>query len=161
MKKISLRDLELIVYDFDGVMTDNTALLAADGREFVRVNRSDGMAVGKLSEMGILQIILTSETNPVVDARARKLKLKVLSGIKDKQTALARYCAKNGISLGKVLYIGNDINDLRAMLSVGLPVCPSDAYAEIKAISVLVLKTAGGKGVVRELLYYLTERRKT
>lgn len=136
-------------------MTDNRVILREDGLESVVVNRSDGLAVGIIKEMGIRQMILSKEKNKVVEARARKLDIPVFQGIDNKKDALLRYCLSENINLQSVAYIGNDLNDLEAMTVVGFPACPSDACEEIKKISRVVFKAAGGAGVVREFLDYL------
>lgn len=150
-----LKDIKLIVYDFDGVLTDNKVLLREDGVESVVVNRSDGLAIGMIKDMGIKQIILSKEKNKVVEVRANKLGIPVLKGIDNKKEALIGYCKGNGIPLESVVYIGNDINDVELMKIVGYPVCPSDAYEEVKKIVKIVLEASGGAGVVRDVLKYL------
>lgn len=152
---IVFRNINLIVYDFDGVLTDNKVIVREDGLESVVVNRSDGLAIGIIKEMGIKQIILSKEKNRVVAARANKLGIEVLQGIDDKKEALINYCTANDISLKEVIYFGNDINDLDVMKIVGYPVCPLDAYEEIKEVSRLVLSVPGGDGVVRDFLNYI------
>jgi len=143
---------QLFVYDFDGVMTDNTAILNEEGIESVVINRSDGLAVRYFYNLGIQQLILTTETSAVVNHRAKKLQIPIISGSENKKEALTLYCQKNSIPLKNVLYIGNDLNDLEVMKCVGYPLCPSDAYPEIKAIAKWIIPVAGGKGVIRYLL---------
>ncbi|MGE0866409.1 MAG: KdsC family phosphatase [Vicinamibacterales bacterium] len=145
----------MIVYDFDGVMTDNRVLVNEDGVESVFVNRSDGLAVSIIKKHGIPQLILSTEENKVVAARARKLGIPVLQAIADKAGTLSAYCAEHGYGLPEVLFVGNDINDEPAMRLVGFGVCPSDAADEIKAIATLVVGAAGGYGALRELLRHL------
>ena len=149
---IFAKDLDLIVYDFDGVMTDNHVIVFQDGAEAVIVNRADGLAVNHIRLFGIPQLILSTETNHVVNARAGKLGLKVIASCEDKKIALKNYCEINGFNLTRVLYIGNDINDLEVMRIVGYPVAPADAHQDIIDISCLVTKSKGGEGVVRELI---------
>jgi len=149
------KQVELIVYDFDGVMTDNRVILREDGLESVVVNRSDGLAVGIIKTMGIRQIILSTETNKVVETRAKKLAIPVLKGVRDKKQRLLFYCTENNIDLGKTVYVGNDINDVEAMEMVGYPICPANASEEIKKISKIILDISGGSGVVRDLLRLL------
>ena len=145
----------LFIYDFDGVLTDNRVYVSEDGKESVCCNRSDGLAIEKINEMGITQMIISTETNTIVSARAAKLGIPVIQGVENKKEALLEYCDKLSINLKETLYIGNDINDLEAMLAVGFPVCPKDAYPEIKKIARLVIPVSGGNGVIRELLNYL------
>jgi len=149
--------LDLIVYDFDGVMTDNTVIIDEYGKESVVVNRSDGMAISEIKKIGIPQIILSTEKNLVVKKRGRKLGIPVFQGIKNKETFLADHLRKGEVNPQKVVYIGNDTNDLLAMKMIGHPICPKDAHESIKKISSLILKTSGGKGVIRELFDYLTK----
>lgn len=145
-------DVRAVVTDFDGVHTDDTALIDSDGREFVRVSREDGMGVSLLRRAGIPMLILSTETNPVVRARADKLRVPVLHGIDDKQAALADWAAENGIALSDIAYLGNDVNDLAAMRSVGWPVAVANAHPLVRSEARVVLSAAGGQGAVRELI---------
>lgn len=154
-KLFMLQNIHLIVYDFDGVFTDNKVILREDGLESVIVNRADGLAVGMLTGLGIKQIILSKEKNKVVEARGNKLGITVLKGVDNKKDRLVSYCREENIQLENVLYIGNDINDLEVMKIVGYPICPSDAYREIKEISKVILDASGGNGVAREILKYI------
>ena len=150
--KIMAEDICLIVYDFDGVMTDNSVILSEDGKESVIVNRSDGLAVSILKDMGMKQLILSKERNSVVSARARKLGIPVLQGVDDKVLVLQYYCQEKSLSLDKVVFIGNDINDIALMRMVGYPLCPKDAYPQVKKEAKYIIPVNGGRGVVRELL---------
>lgn len=152
---IKFETIKLIVYDFDGVMTNNSVILREDGLESVIVNRSDGLAVEIIKKMGIQQLILSKENNKVVASRAKKLNIPVLHGIDNKKDALSKYCKEHDIDMGSVVYIGNDINDVEVMRTVGFPLCPQDAYAEVKAVSKFIIPEVGGSGVVRELLNYI------
>ena len=131
-------------------MTDNRALIGSDGGEWVWVNRSDGMAVATMRKMGLKQIILSTETNPVVAARAAKLDIPVLQGLGDKASSLARYAAEHGHDLARSVFIGNDVNDLAAMRLVGHPIAPAPRDARRRALAVFVTAARGGEGVVRE-----------
>ena len=145
------KTIKLIVFDFDGVLTDNRVLVFQDGREAVFCSRSDGLAFDLFRAANLRTLILSTEVNPVVSARARKLRTAVLQGREDKRSTLIDYCAKHQILLHQVAYVGNDVNDLAAMECVGLPICPSDAHRTIKRISKHVLRSKGGAGVAREL----------
>lgn len=158
-RTINMKNIKLIIYDFDGVMTDNRVILREDGLESVIVNRSDGLAIEIIKNIGIKQIIITKEKNKVVDARAKKLGIPLIKGINNKKQVLENYCKKNNIFLKSVVYIGNDINDLEAMRAVGHPLCPSDAYEEVKNISKIILDAQGGAGVIRDLLRFIKQER--
>ena len=131
IKSVNFKDTELIVYDFDGVMTDNTAYVFEDGREAVRVSRADGLGVQMIKKMGFRQMILSTETNKVGAARAKKLGIECLHGIADKANEIKQLCDKQGLSLDKIIYVGNDINDEEAMRLVGVPTAPADANKAI------------------------------
>lgn len=149
--KISINDVDLIAYDFDGVMTDNKVIISESGKEYVVVNRSDGLAISKIKEMGIPQLILSAETNNIVKIRARKLNIPVLSGVKDKKKVIISYCNKKNFDLKKVIFVGNDISDTEVMKIVGYPIAPQDAYKIVKGKAAMITKAKGGEGVIREL----------
>ena len=142
----------LIVYDFDGVMTNNKVYIDENGKEIVQVNRADGLGVSEFKKQGIQQIIISTEKNSVVSRRAKKLGIPCIQGVDNKKMSLMDYCKKNNIEHNKIVYVGNDINDMSVMKLVGISCCPSDAHESIKVISDHVLNTKGGDGVVRELL---------
>ena len=150
------RTIKLMVYDFDGVMTNNHALQFQDGTEAVWISRADGWGVDQIRKMSIPQLIISTETNSVVVARAKKLKIEVIHGSGDKKTDLLDYCSKMQIELSGVLYVGNDVNDLEAMQTVGLPVAPADAHPSIIAIAKHVTHAKGGEGVIKELSEYVS-----
>jgi len=154
MDKILIKKLqkcELLVFDFDGVMTDNRVLVFQDGTEAVFCNRSDGIGIEILRNAGYKMLILSSEVNPIVKTRAEKLKIDIIHGTTDKKTVLLQYCDSHKISQENVCYVGNDINDLEVMEAVGFRIAPSDAYPAILGIADIVTKAKGGKGVIREL----------
>lgn len=148
---------KLIVYDFDGVMTNNQVLVLNNGQEGVFCNRSDGLAVERIFDLKISQIILTSEVNEIVRIRGRKLNVLVIPS-KDKKSTLVNFCKANNIFLSDVIFIGNDLNDLEVMSIVGFSVCPADACQEIKEIADIVTSSSGGEGVIREFYSILLEK---
>ena len=160
MEKINKNNIELIVYDFDGVMTDNKVYIDQKGNEMVQVNRSDGLAISEIQKLGIKQVIISTEKNQVVSKRAKKLKIDCLQGISNKTEALANYCEENNYQLNNIGFVGNDINDFNAMKNSGWASCPADAHEDIKKVSDHIFRNNGGDGVIRELFDLLTIRRK-
>jgi YrbI family 3-deoxy-D-manno-octulosonate 8-phosphate phosphatase len=154
---LHINNIKLFVYDFDGVMTDNKVYIDQNGKEMVQVNRADGLGIAEIKNLGIKQIIISTEENPVVSVRAKKLGIPYLQDVKNKEIALQDYCKKNSIELKQVGYIGNDSNDKDAMEIVGFTFCPVDAHKTIKEISGHVFKRNGGDGVIRELLDLIKE----
>jgi len=151
--------IKLIVYDFDGVMTDNKVYVDQDGKETVQLNRGDGLGVSEIKKLGIEQIIISTEKNPIVSTRAKKLGIYCLQGIENKKDVLIKFCQNNDYDLEYVAYVGNDINDKDAMEIVGYSFCPIDAYGSIKKISNHILDTKGGNGVIRELLDFINNKK--
>jgi YrbI family 3-deoxy-D-manno-octulosonate 8-phosphate phosphatase len=142
----------LLVFDFDGVLTDNHVWVFANGDEAVACNRSDGLAFDILRASNVRTLILTTERHSVVLARANKLRCEVLNAVRDKASALRRYCSEAGVALNDVMYVGNDTNDLAAMRLVGWAACPSDAHPEVRRHCRVVLQSRGGAGVAREIV---------
>ena len=157
---MNLNNIKLLVYDFDGVMTDNKVYVDQNGNEMVQVNRSDGLGIAEIKKLGIEQIIISTEQNPVVSARAHKIGIPCLQGIENKKMTLIDYCENNDIEIGNVAYVGNDINDKDVMETVGYSVATADAHHSIKSLAQMVLDTKGGQGVVRELADKLKGYRK-
>ena len=149
---ISLDNIDAIVCDFDGVLTNNQVYLDQEGKEWVGCSRADGLAFDVLRKLRKPAYILSTEKNSVVTARANKLKIPALQGIDNKIKALEELVEKQGFELKNIMYVGNDLNDYRAMQLCGYTACPSDSHEMIKSISTFVLKAAGGNAVVRELL---------
>ena len=144
-------DVDAVVTDFDGVHTDDTALVDADGGEHVRVSRSDGMGIARLRRAGIPVLVLSTETHPVVGARAAKLQVEVRQAVADKAAVLTEWAQSRGIPLERIAYLGNDVNDLPALQIVGWPIVVADARPEARAAARHVLSRRGGDGAVREL----------
>ena len=143
--------VDAVVTDFDGVHTDDTARLDQDGVEAVTVSRSDGMGVSLLRAAGIPFLILSTETNPVVSMRARKLGVDARQAQPDKAAALCEWAAAKGVPLSRVAYLGNDVNDLPCLDIVGWPVAVPDAHPLVLAAARVVLDRRGGEGAVRDL----------
>jgi YrbI family 3-deoxy-D-manno-octulosonate 8-phosphate phosphatase len=150
--KLSLDQIDALVFDFDGVLTDNTVFLDEDGREWVRCNRGDGLAFNELQKLGVKSYIISAEKNKIVSARASKLNIPALYGVSNKVDALQGLCIREGLNVSRVFYIGNDLNDLEVMKLSGFSACPADSHPKIKETATFKLNNNGGSGVVRELL---------
>ncbi|MFE5260146.1 cytidylyltransferase domain-containing protein [Streptomyces coelicoflavus] len=148
-------DIDAVVLDFDGTQTDDRVLIDSDGREFVSVHRGDGLGIAALRRSGLTMLILSTEVNPVVAARARKLKLPVLHGIDRKDLALKQWCEEQGIAPDRVLYVGNDVNDLPCFALVGWPVAVASAHDAVRGAARAVTTVPGGEGAVREIATWL------
>ena len=144
--------VKMVVFDFDGVFTDNRVWVFEDGREATCCFRSDGLGIERLKTVPHLKLlVLSKEENPVVAVRCRKLKIECIQRCDNKLSVLKKEATRRGIEMVDVCYVGNDINDVECLQAVGLSVCVGDAYPEAKLVSKLVLKKNGGRGAVREL----------
>ncbi|MFD3422291.1 cytidylyltransferase domain-containing protein [Streptomyces decoyicus] len=151
----TLDDIDAVVLDFDGTQTDDRVLIDADGREIVAVHRGDGLGIAALRKAELKLLILSTETNPVVAARARKLRVPVLHGIDRKDLALKQWCEEAGIAPERVLYVGNDVNDLPCFDLVGWPVAVAGAHDVVRGAARAVTATPGGSGAIREIAAWL------
>ncbi|MEM6749768.1 MAG: hypothetical protein AAF612_04795 [Planctomycetota bacterium] len=140
-----------VVFDFDGVFTDNGVMVREDGVESAYCSRFDGMGVTLLRKAGVPILILSKEPNPVVGARAKKLGVPCLQGIDDKVPVLRDWLAERSIEASSCIYLGNDVNDAGPLAMVGCPVVVADAHRSVVPLARIVLTQAGGKGAVREL----------
>ena len=155
--KISIDAIDAFVFDFDGVLTNNLVHLDQEGKEWVSCSRADGLAFDVLRKLNKTAYILSTEKNPVVTARANKLKVRALQGVQNKVVALNQLAKESNIELEKILYVGNDLNDYHVMQICGFSICPSDSHEQIKEIASVTLKACGGDGVVREILENLLD----
>lgn len=145
-----VRPLKLVIFDFDGVFTTNEVIVNQEGIESVVCNRSDGYGMRLLKACDLPAMILSTEVNPVVQARARKLALECISGCEDKGSLLEKLLTDRKLEASQVAFVGNDVNDVPCLRRVGLPVVVSDAFPEARASAFWVLKNAGGRGALRE-----------
>ena len=146
-----IRAVRLVAFDFDGVFTDNMVYVFQDGSEAVRCFRGDGIGLRKLERMGIETIIISTETNPVVSARSRKLGIRCVQGCKDKRAALETIIQEMSLSLAQVAFVGNDVNDLPCLTCVGLPIVVQDAHPDVVPHARYQTRARGGHGAVREV----------
>ena len=147
----------LIVFDFDGVFTDNKVYVSEEGKETVLCSRLDGIGLEKLKVHGWKSLVLSSEKNLVVSKRCEKLKLECIQNVKDKGVSLQAYIKTNQFQ-GTIIYVGNDENDLPALPFVDYSVAVADATSKYKCAVDYITHTKGGDGAVREICEFLLEK---
>ncbi|MFN2304906.1 MAG: HAD hydrolase family protein, partial [Anaerolineales bacterium] len=150
--------VSLVVFDFDGVMTDDRVWVNQEGVESVSANRSDGMGIEKLLAAGFKSVIISTEANPVVAMRAIKLGLPYFHGIGDKTSTLSAYLEKEDISAQETVYVGNDVNDLACFPLVACAFAVANAHPEVLHKADRILNHCGGQGAVREICDMLIKR---
>jgi len=156
-----LTEIHTVAFDFDGVFTDNKVWVDQDGTESIAAYRSDSMRVGELRELGIEVMIISSEPNRVVAARAKKMGVQALHGvgISEKGRALRQVLEQKKVRAENVVYVGNDINDLPCFEIAGWSVAVADAYPEVIRAADYVLSRPGGHGALRELCDLILKNR--
>jgi N-acylneuraminate cytidylyltransferase len=152
-------EIRLLVLDFDGVMTDNRVLIDQDGRETVWVHRGDGWGIARLREAGVPVVVISTETNPVVGARCRKLRIESVQGCDDKLAALQEVARARDTEAGSIAYVGNDVNDLACLNWVGFPIAVADAEPEARRVAKRITNRPGGWGAVREVADWILAAR--
>tara|TARA_X000000950_G_C13602639_1_gene532016 strand:- start:53 stop:547 length:495 start_codon:yes stop_codon:yes gene_type:complete len=150
--KILIDKIDLFLFDFDGVLTDNNVYVDETGIESVKCNRSDGLGFQALQKLSKLIYIVSTETNPVVSVRAKKLNVNIMQGVVNKLEAMNLIIKKHKIDKKKVIFIGNDLNDYKVMKNCYYSACPLDSHPKIKNIASFVLDKKGGEGVVIDLV---------
>ena len=147
------KEIKLVILDFDGVVTDNLVWTDQDGREMVAASRSDSMHIAELRRRGIEMMILSSEPNPVVVTRAKKMGVEAIHGvgIQDKGRVMREVLEQKKVKAENIVYVGNDINDLPCFEIAGWAVAVPDAFPEVQRAADFVLSKPGGRGAVREL----------
>lgn len=149
-----------LVLDFDGVFTDNKVIVDQEGKESVVCDRSDGWGLSRLKALGFPVLVLSTEQNPVVQARCDKLGIPCRHGLPDKLAALTEWLTEHRIDKEQVVYVGNDVNDLACMTAVGCGIAVADAHPDALAAARIVLSKCGGKGAIRELTDLIIRHRR-
>jgi N-acylneuraminate cytidylyltransferase len=150
--------VELLVLDFDGVLTDDRVWVSEQGLESVAANRKDGYGIARLKEHGVEVVVLTRESNPVVAARCAKLGIQAIQGVVDKGSEMRKLLDARRVDPARAVYLGNDLNDLPCFPLVGCAVAVADAHPAVRAAADLRLTQRGGHGAVRELCEMLLDR---
>lgn len=152
--------VEALVLDFDGVFTDNHVIVYENGMEAVVCSRSDGMGIAALRNLNIPVIVISTERNPVVDARCRKLGVPVIQGVDAKLAALRDWAGRHHIDLRNVVYVGNDVNDIACMQAVGCGIAVRDCHPDVSPYARIVLSSSGGDGAIREVVDLISKSMK-
>lgn len=152
------KNIKAVIFDFDGVFTNNKVYLSEDGIESVRCDRSDGWGIGKLQKLDIKLAVMSSEINSVVLKRCKKLNIECYNNLKSsKYECFIDWYNKHKISPTDIIFVGNDENDIECLKNSGCGIVPSDAHFSAKNIADFVLQNSGGNGAVREVADSITE----
>lgn len=148
------KDIKMVIFDIDGVMTDAGMYYTESGDEFKKFNAKDGMVVRRLKQRGIHTGIISHGFNTnLIQRRAERLHITHMEVSQaPKKETLMRWCKELSITPENVCYIGDDVNDEDIMRTVGFSACPADAVDDVKNMVHVVLQKKGGEGCVRELI---------
>ena len=151
INELELKEIRLIISDFDGVFTNNRVYTSETGEEFLQCNKYDSTGISQLVKIPVSLIVVSSELNKSVSARCKKLSIDCYQGVTNKGKFVCRYMNDNIYSKEKVLYIGNDVNDLSVLGYVGVTVATADAHFDYASKCRFSTRRAGGDGCIREL----------
>lgn len=154
--KPNLKDFKLFLMDCDGVLTDGGMYYSEQGEALKKFNTADGTAIAIIKNFGLIPAIVTGENTKFAKHRAKKLNIECFAGIVDKAECIKSIAKKYNTNISKIIYIGDDINDLEAIKIVGFSACPNNAQDIIKQNVNYITRSNGGDGAVRELVNFLT-----
>ena len=153
--KMDLSGVKAIVFDFDGVFTDDKVTVDETGKESAVCSRSDGYGILQIKKLPIQILVLTKEVNPIASWRCKKMGVECQQGIDNKREFLETWLERRGIKPDDCVYVGNDVNDIECMKYIGRSFCPHDAHFKVKEITGFTLYCNGGNGAVREVCDYI------
>ena len=152
-------NIKMLVMDVDGTLTDGKIYMSANGELMKAFNIKDGYAIARLRDYGIEPVIITGRSSEIVQQRCAELKITELhQGVDNKSYKLRDICKRRHVTLSRVAYIGDDLNDLSCMKICGFSACPADAMKQVKDSVNFVCEANGGNGAVREFIDYLLSK---
>jgi 3-deoxy-D-manno-octulosonate 8-phosphate phosphatase (KDO 8-P phosphatase) len=147
------RDIKLIIFDIDGVLTNGTLFLGDDGQEYKAFNSRDGHGMRMLLECGLRAAIITGRKSNVVEHRMRDLGIDIVyQGFRDKRPAFRALLEETGLDTRHIAYMGDDVVDLPVMTRVGMAIATADAHPFVLQHADYVTRASGGAGAAREAI---------
>jgi 3-deoxy-D-manno-octulosonate 8-phosphate phosphatase (KDO 8-P phosphatase) len=152
------RNVRLMAFDVDGVLTDGTLYIATSGEEFKAFNILDGHGLRMLRDGGVQLAILSGRESPAVVRRAQELGIDhVHQGLKEKLPAFKALCARSGVTAEQCGFVGDDYPDLPVLLRCGFAASVPGAPEAVRSRVHYVTRAAGGRGAVRELCEFVLD----
>jgi len=151
---VPFQKIKLLALDFDGVLTDGYVYTNQRGEELVRCSRKDSLGIAMLQKIGTTVCVLSKEKNPIVRMRCKKMGIPCYQGIEtgeEKQKLLKQIAQKKKIKREEVAFMGDDVNDISALLFTGIALTVADGHRKVKRIAHYVTKARGGEHAVREV----------
>ncbi|RMG57526.1 MAG: 3-deoxy-manno-octulosonate-8-phosphatase KdsC [Gammaproteobacteria bacterium] len=154
------REIRMVIFDVDGVLTDGSLFVGDDGQEYKAFNSKDGHGMRMLQEAGVEIAILTGRTSNVVRLRMEELGIeRVMQGHRAKLPAFEALLSDCGLPPRQIAYVGDDVVDLPVMTRVGLAIAVADAHALVKRHAHWITASPGGRGAAREVCELVLEAR--
>ncbi len=155
------KKIKLVALDMDGTLTDGSINIGGEGELFKRFNAKDGLGITTAGRHGLRVAVITGRKGPIVQRRAEELGIAedVMSGISAKKKALLALADKYKLSLEEIAFMGDDLNDLPALLTAGLSAAPADAAEDVRRRVSYIAPHNGGRGAVRDLLELILKAR--
>lgn len=154
------KNIRLVIFDVDGVLTDGSLFFDNNGEEYKAFNSKDGQGIRMLLENGVQVAIITGRQSEIVKHRANNLQIDpelVFQGYRDKRPAFQELLKKTNLSAEQIAYVGDDVIDLPIMSQVGVAIAVNDAHAFVQKHADWVTQLSGGRGAVREVCESILE----
>lgn len=152
------KQIQMVIFDVDGVLTDGGLFLGDDGQEYKAFNSKDGHGMKMLQAAGVQIAIITGRESEVVRIRMQSLGIeRVFQGIHDKREAYEALKQQVNLNDEQIAYVGDDVVDLPVMTQVGLAIAVADAHAMVRQHAHWTCSNGGGKGAAREVCELLMD----
>ena len=150
------KNIKMLLLDVDGVLTDGSIITGAQGELCKKFHVSDGLGISLALKNGLQIGIVTGRSSDIVAVRARELNIELVhQGVVDKKQTLKEIIEQSGYSYKEIAYMGDDLNDLGIMKSVGLAIAPANAVVEVRERVHYICLRSGGNGAVREAVEFI------
>ncbi len=157
-----LRRIKMVLLDVDGVLTDGGIYYSANGVEMKRFNAQDGYAAVRAHEHGLKLGIVSGRSTPIVESRAKDLKVEELfQGSSDKVATMDEIRQRHSLTRREIAFVGDELFDIPLLMAVGFSAAPSNARREVKKAVDYVTRASGGEGAVREVIDLILENQHT
>jgi len=157
-----VKQIKMIVFDVDGVLTDGGLILGDDGLEYKAFNTHDGLGMKMLKASGVEMAIITGRTSNVVAKRAEITGIRhFYQGVEDKLEAFQCLLQATGLEASQCAFMGDDVVDLPPMRRCGFAVTVPDAPQLVKEHAHYVSQKGGGRGAVREVAEFIMQTQGT
>ena len=148
-----LKNITTFVFDYDGVLTDGTVVLMAEGEPLRTANVKDGYALQLAVKKGYNVAVISGGRSKTIQNRLELLNVSdVFIGVDSKYEILLKYMKDKGVTREEIVYMGDDIPDYHVMQEAGIAACPADAAEEIKNLSHYISPVKGGQGCARDII---------